>query len=281
LHMTSDRGPQFVSELWSCMSKLLGTDLHPTTSYHPQANGLIERNHRDLKASLKCRLSGPNWIDELPWVLLGLRTAPKEDLRSSSAELVYGSPLTVPGDFFPDSSPRSAPQHLKQQRDRVGNLRPIPTTTHGGDNITSHVPSALNQAKFVFVRHDARRTPLQTPYDGPFEVIERTPKYFTLQLGNLKDNISIDRLKPAYLDQSQPPQVAQPPRRGRPPKKPEDRANDVPETPVPEVPETPVPEVPEVQQEAVQAQSAPDKPSYADIVTRRGRISRPPRRYRE
>ena len=171
-----------MSELWSCMSKLLGTDLHPTTSYHPQANGLIERNHRDLKASLKCRLNGPNWIDELPWVLLGLCTAPKEDLHSSSAELVYGSPLTVQGDFFPDSTPISAPQHLKQQRERVGNLRPIPTTAHGGDNITSHVPSALNQAKFIFVRHDARRTPLQTPYDGPFE------------------------------DQSQPPQVAQPPR---------------------------------------------------------------------
>ena len=96
-----------------------------------------------------------------------------------------------------------------------------------------HVPSALNQTKFVFVRHDARRTLLHTPYDGPFEVIEGTPKYFTLQLGDKRDKISIDRLKPAFLDQFQPPQVAQPPRRGRPPKKP----NDVPETPeVPEVP---------------------------------------------
>ena len=194
---------------------------------------------------------------------------------------MYGSPLTVPGDFFPDSAPRSAPRELQQQRQRVGNLRPVPTTAHGEDKVQSHVPKALNQAKYVFVRHDARKPPLQSPYDGPFEVLERTPKFFTLQLGNEKDNISIDRLKPAYSDQSQPPQVAQPPRRGRPPKKPEDRANDVPETPVPEVPETPVPEVPEVQQEAVQAQSAPDKPSYADIVTRRGRISRPPRRYRE
>ena len=256
------------------MSNLLGTDLHPTTSYHPQANGLIERNHRDLKASLKCRLSGPNWVDELPWVLLGLRTTPKEDLRSSSAELVYGSPLTVPGDFFPDSAPRSAPRELQQQRERAKNLRPVPTTAHGEDKIQSHVPKALNQAKFVFVRHDARKPPLQSPYDGPFEVIERTPKHFTLQVGTEQDKISIDRLKPAYLDPSQPPQVAQPPRRGRPPKKPEDRANDVPETPE-------VPEVPEVQQEAVQARPVPDRPSYADIVTRRGRISRPPQRYLE
>ena len=265
LHMTSDRGSQFVSELWSCMSNLLGTDLHPTTAYHPQANGLIERNHRDLKAALKCRLNGPNWIDELPWVLLGLRTAPKEDLHSSSAELVYGSPLTVPGDFFPDSTPRSAPRELQQQRERVGNLRPIPTTAHGEASIQSHVPSALNQAKFVFVRRDARKTPLQTPYDGPFEVLDRTPKHFTLQIGNQSDKISIDRLKPAYLDQSQPPQVAQPPRRGRPPKHPVDQTNDV----------------PEVQREPEQTQTVPDKPSYADIVTSRGRISRPPRRYLE
>ena len=184
--------------------------------------------------------------------------------------MVYGSPLKVPGDFFPDSTPGSTPQHLKQQRERVGNLRPIPTTAHGGDNITSHVPSALNQAKFIFVRHDARRTPLQTPYDGPFEVVERSPKYFTLQLGDMRDKISVNRLKPAYLDQSQPPQVTQPPRRGRPPKKP----IDVPETPK-------VSEVPEVQQEEVQARTVPNKPSYAETVTRRGRISRPTQRYLE
>ena len=262
-----------MSELWSCMSNLLGTDLHPTPSYH-----------RDLKASLKCRLSGPNWVDELPWVLLGLRTAPKEDLRASSAELVYGSPLTVPGDFFPDSTPRSAPRELEQQRERVGNLRPVPTTTHGGDSIKSHVPSALNQAKFVFVRHDATKKPLQTPYDGPYEVLERTPKYFTLQIGDRTDRISIDRLKLAHLDQSQPPQVAQPPKRGRPPKKTVDQTNEVPEVPEVQSPEVPSPEVP-TKPAAPSGLSACPTPrpvqTYADIVTRRGRISRPPQRYLE
>ena len=106
--MTSDRGTQFVSELWTAMSKLLGTQLNPTTAYRPQANGLIERLHRTLKASVKARLAGPNWIDELPWVLLGLRTTPKEDLNASPAELVY-RPIDSPWGFSTTvGSPTSA-----------------------------------------------------------------------------------------------------------------------------------------------------------------------------
>ena len=33
-------------------------------------------------------------------MLLGIRTAPKEDFGCSAAEMVYGAPLTVPGDFI-------------------------------------------------------------------------------------------------------------------------------------------------------------------------------------
>ena len=40
-------------------------------------------------------LSTPNCIDELPWVVLGIRTAPKEDLRTSSSEIVYSDALNV------------------------------------------------------------------------------------------------------------------------------------------------------------------------------------------
>ena len=38
LDITSDRGTQFTSTLWSEMATLLGTKLHHTTAYHPQAN---------------------------------------------------------------------------------------------------------------------------------------------------------------------------------------------------------------------------------------------------
>ena len=99
INTSSDRGAQFTSQLWTELSELLGTKLHRTTAYHPQANGLVERFHRHLKAALKARLTDANWMDALPWVLLGIRTAPKEDLNTSSAELVYGAPLTVLGEF--------------------------------------------------------------------------------------------------------------------------------------------------------------------------------------
>ena len=50
--VTSDRGPQFTSALWTALNTLLGVQHHRTTAYHPQANGIIERLHRQLKSAL-------------------------------------------------------------------------------------------------------------------------------------------------------------------------------------------------------------------------------------
>ncbi len=52
------------------------------------------------------------------------------------------------------------------------------------------------------MRCDAVRKPLQPPYDGPFKVIDRKEKYFILDFGGHKNTVAIDRLKPAYLDDS-------------------------------------------------------------------------------
>ena len=51
-HITSDCGPQFCSALWAQLSQRLGTLHHLTTAYHPQANGMVERSHRQLKDAL-------------------------------------------------------------------------------------------------------------------------------------------------------------------------------------------------------------------------------------
>ena len=65
---------------------------------------MVERFYCYLKTAIRALLTCPNWIRELLWVLLGFRTAPKEDLGCSPAVIVYGAPLTVPGDFIPHCS---------------------------------------------------------------------------------------------------------------------------------------------------------------------------------
>ncbi len=102
--MTCDGSPQFTLQVWTSVPRLFGTTFYHTTTYHPQANGMVERFHRYLKTALRLHLKSPNWIKELPRVLLGIRTAPKEDLGCPSAEIVYGAPLTLPGDFILSSS---------------------------------------------------------------------------------------------------------------------------------------------------------------------------------
>ena len=98
--ITTDQGRQFESSLWQALCSRLGVQHIHTTAYHPQSNGMVERAHRQLKDTLRARLAGPNWASHLLWVLLSLRAAPKEDSATSSAELLFSTPLTLPGDFL-------------------------------------------------------------------------------------------------------------------------------------------------------------------------------------
>jgi transposase InsO family protein len=73
--ITSDRGAQFTTSLWTALCNILAISHVKTTAYHPQSNGLVERFHRCLKEALQARLAGPDWLSHLPWVLLGIRSA--------------------------------------------------------------------------------------------------------------------------------------------------------------------------------------------------------------
>lgn len=51
----------------------------------------------------------------------------------------------------------------------------------------------------MFVRRDGPRAMLQAPYDGPYSVVSRDKKVFVVRINGENHNISIDRLKPAYV----------------------------------------------------------------------------------
>ena len=198
--ITSDRGSQFTSSIWTQLNRLLGVNTKMTTAYHPQANGMVERLHRQLKAGLKARTTGPNWFAELPMVLLGIRSSWRVDPGCSPAELVYGSTLRIPGEFLQPRDARTMEPDLPFLRElqrTMRSLQPPPTRFHG--NQTTYVPSSLASADYVYVRRASHRHPLQRPYDGPFCVLDKKEKHFTLDVRGRKETVSIDRLKSAFV----------------------------------------------------------------------------------
>ncbi|GFT85621.1 uncharacterized protein NPIL_428051 [Nephila pilipes] len=77
-------------------------------------------------------------------------------------------------------------------------LKPVPSS-----NVNKHqkifVHKDLRSCSHVFVRIDRIKKVLEPPYQGLFREVERSENFFTLSMKNKNVNISIDRLKPAYL----------------------------------------------------------------------------------
>ena len=200
LSLTSDRGSQFESIVWGKVMTLLGIRRFRTASYHPQANATVERFHRQLKASLMA--SGrprEDWSSTLPLVLLGIRASLKQDLHHSSAELVYGTTLRLPGELLcssPDAPPCSVQDFASSLKASMRSLQPVQPRTHPTKTFVSQ---DLEDCSHVFVRVDAVKRPLQQPYDGPFRVLRRTRKNITIDRHGTSHVIAIDRVKPAYL----------------------------------------------------------------------------------
>lgn len=199
LRITSDQGRQFESHLFKELCRLTGATHLRTTAYHPQSNGMVERFHRQLKSAIRCH-ANDRWTDTLPAILLGVRNAWRDDCQATSAELVYGEPLRLPGEFLQASHREGQPNatELAQElREQFSKLRPTPASRHCEKRV--FVFKDLQSSSHVFVRHDMPRSILQCPYDGPFEVLSRNDKTFVVRIRGKKTRVTVDRLKPAYL----------------------------------------------------------------------------------
>ena len=145
------------------------------------------------------------WTDSLPLILLGIGAALKQDLNCSTAELVYGTTLRVPGEFFTpacDKELEDPTSYVTQLRSTMRQLQPVPSRTRDS-NVYIH--DDLLSSSHVFIRHDGVHTSLQPPCDGPFKVVKRSEKFYTLDINGRKDTVSLDRLKPAYLEDAPEP----------------------------------------------------------------------------
>ncbi|GFT26762.1 hypothetical protein TNCV_3709531 [Trichonephila clavipes] len=195
--IVTDQGRQFEAELFRSIAAICGAKVAHTTSYHPQCNGKVERLHRTLKGAIKAH-NNIRWTESLPTVLLGLRAAIRPDISYTIAQMVYGTSIKLPGEFFDPPTINMDPQNfVAKLQQHMAELKPLKSPSNRKQNIFVH--KDLKSCSHVFLRIDRVKKALEPPYEGPYTVHKKYDKYFTILIKDKTINISVDRLKPAYL----------------------------------------------------------------------------------
>ncbi|KFM70268.1 Transposable element Tc1 transposase, partial [Stegodyphus mimosarum] len=164
--ITTDQDRQFESSLFSELTQIMRTTRIRTTTFPPQASGLVERLRRVLKNSLKVHTT-PRWTESLPTVLLGIQAAVQTDIQASSADFVYRSSLRLPADLFSQSATPSY-EYVKKLQAKMQQLKPFFNQNH---QIKIFVHPELKTCIHVFLRVDT------TPHSTIYRWIQRLQKY--------------------------------------------------------------------------------------------------------
>ena len=101
LQLLTDQGAQFLGSLVKHLCRDLRVDQVKTAPYHPECNGVVERMHGTLVPMLtKASQLGLDWVEQLPFALFALRSAPNRDTLFSPYQLVYGHRVRTPLDIL-------------------------------------------------------------------------------------------------------------------------------------------------------------------------------------
>ena len=99
----------------------------------------------------------------------------KDDLDTFPAEFVFGSQLTVPGEFVGHGQGEPVLELLQHLHDNVSHLQPVPPVHHGSPSTSS--PTSLSLTKFAFIHHNGHKSPLRPHYDGSFHALASGDKF--------------------------------------------------------------------------------------------------------
>jgi hypothetical protein len=96
----------------------------------------------------------------------------------SSAEMLHGLPITLPGQFLEAIEPLAS-NFLQQLQDTVV-TQLFPTQPVPACRSSDILPKGLMEASYVYLRRDGNKPPLAQLCQGPYAVVKRGPKVFHL-----------------------------------------------------------------------------------------------------
>ena len=105
--LLSDRGREFVGEVWGKLTHSLGIQRLLTSPCHPEGNSINERSHRTMNNMLRARLlrdlPSRKWVTEIPGIMLTLNAMVHEPHGFSASMIATGREPTLPPDLEGDT----------------------------------------------------------------------------------------------------------------------------------------------------------------------------------
>ena len=193
----TDNGKEFVSGEFENMCTSFGITHIKSTCYHPQSNGFIERVHRMVKTALRTLDEQEHWVHQIPLITLMLNNQVTDTNSYTPYQKTFGKTCRIPGVIVTNDQEGSIDDteleifcELMSYHKRYA--RPL-----NGNN--SQMDKNLSDAKYVWLRIEGFKPSLSPVYEGPYLVIQRNSKYFTILCWEGERKVSVDRLKVAYI----------------------------------------------------------------------------------
>jgi hypothetical protein len=97
----TDRAQNFCAKLSEAVYMALKSKHIRTSAYHPQSNGLAEKQCKTLSdmLSMYCRTDQKDWHRFLPYIVFAYNTARQESTKQSPFKLLYGYEARLPIDL--------------------------------------------------------------------------------------------------------------------------------------------------------------------------------------
>lgn len=210
--ITSDRGPQFIAQMWTHFCTSLGIQLTLTSGHHPQTNGQVEKvlQHLDNRLRPYVNQHQDNWSEMLPFMDHAANSLPQESTGFSPFELLLGRPARSPCDWeaIPDRTTAEHIDHLIQQRE-AAQVRLVKAQQQQAEQADRHRrPAQFSVGDYVWLSLrpysiDSPSRKLAMQREGPFQITECVGHSYRLALPDsyhIHPIIPADRLRLAARD---------------------------------------------------------------------------------
>ena len=220
--LLSDRGREFVGEIWGKLMSSLGVQRLRTSPYHPEGNSINKRSHRTINNMLRTRLldgaSSRAWVEKIHGIMLALNAMVHEPHGFFASMIATGREPTLPPDLESDAC---ASPSLNDPASYVEVLRQRLSLTHQ-QMTPPPAPAATNPYQegsliFVLTTPPERTNKLAPRWKGPFRVTRvPNPYQVVYEDGSTWRTIHVNHAKPAKLTAADPPAPTPTPEAPRP-----------------------------------------------------------------